>query len=104
VGHPIYAGSGLRLHGTSDNNLFNDDGECPAGLIRHITGSESHWRLTGHPEKACQGIGPETNEELINVIIMAGEDIKMPLVNKLVDSMPEQSEEVMTNEGGHISY
>jgi hypothetical protein len=43
----------------------------------------------GHPEKARRGIGPETKEELIGIIITAWEGIEISLANKLVDSMPK---------------
>jgi hypothetical protein len=49
-------------------------------------------------------LGPDTKEELIDVIITAWEGIKMSLMNKLVDSTPERLEEVMKNEGDQISH
>jgi hypothetical protein len=54
--------------------------------------------------KHIEELGPEAKEELIDTIITAWEGIKMFLVNKLVDPMPERFEGLMGNEGGHISY
>jgi hypothetical protein len=55
-------------------------------------------------KRCTQELGPEANDELIDVIIRAGEGIEMFLVNRLTDSMLEQLEEVMKNKGGYISY
>jgi hypothetical protein len=45
----------------------------------------------------------ETKKELINGTITAWESSEICLVNRLVDQMPEQFGEVITNEEDHIS-
>jgi hypothetical protein len=46
-------------------------------------------------------LGPETKEWLINVIVIAWKSIQMFLMKKIIDSMPEQLEEMIRNERGH---
>jgi hypothetical protein len=54
-------------------------------------------------KRCIEELGPETKEELIDVIITAWESIEMSLVNKLVDLIPKRFEQAMKNERGHIS-
>jgi hypothetical protein len=97
----IYAGRGLRPEGSSD------DDKQSAGLTRRIAGSpdlnpiENLWAIM---KRRVEELRSDTKEELINVIITAWEGIEMSSVNTFVDSMPEQLEEVITNEGSHISF
>jgi hypothetical protein len=40
-------------------------------------------------KRGVEELGPESKEELINLIIAEWEGIEISLVNKLIDSMPE---------------
>jgi hypothetical protein len=95
---------GLHPHGSSDDGLRDDNGEYSTGLARPIGGSNSIENIWVILKRRVKQLGPETNEELVTVIVTAREGIEVPLANKLTDLMPERHEEVMRNEGGHISY
>jgi hypothetical protein len=63
--------------------------------------TEDIWAIL---KRRVEELGSDTKEQCIDVIITARKGAKMSLVNKLVDSMPERLEEIMRNEGSHISY
>jgi hypothetical protein len=77
-------------------NILSD---CPAGWW-DLNPTEN---LPAMLKTRAEEFGPETNEELIDMMTTTWECVKMSLVSKFVDSMPKRLEGVMRNEGSLIS-
>jgi hypothetical protein len=58
----------------------------PAGSPE-VNPIENLWAI---PKRRVKELGPENQEELINMITTASEGLEISLANKLVDSMPER--------------
>jgi hypothetical protein len=72
-----------------------------AGLDAFLASLQKPWVIR---KRCVMELGPGTKEELTELVITAWEGIKMFVVNKLVDSMPERLEEMTRNEADPISY
>jgi uncharacterized protein (DUF39 family) len=55
-------------------------------------------------KQRVEELGPQTKDELIDVVTTAWESIELSLVNHLMESMPTRLNEVVLNQGAHRSY